>query len=476
MLKVTFSFILIFVVTVATFGNIKSSVDPEFIVNMKNRLLRMDCLVDARLTTATSNYIQQYLVNHKASTEKLLGKSALFFPIIESFLIENKLPKELKAMAIMESWLDPEAISRSGAVGLWQFMPGTAKDFGLNFNPYVDERRDPCKSTLAAIQYLKHLYGIYEDWALTLAAYNSGPQRVNYAIERAGGFRDFWAIQQYLPSETQNYVPKYIAINYVLNYYNEHDLNPILPELDLQITAFIKTTKRVDFRTLSKITGLSVQTIESLNPSYKKNIVPKSSDGQYLIFPKRVLKKVENFLFATEDEQLLESLSSTSTVSNELLASLPYVEIDYTVGLMEDLSFIAKKYNIATSQIMLWNKLTTEYLATAQILKLYIPIDKFKRLELMIEPNKINDLPLNHNLKTTCKSNIFNLRSTLLAAKSVKKVKHVAGPFETINSILSLYPETSYEEFLAWNELKEGEAIHEGAVLLCQSNNTPVSY
>ena len=270
MLKVTFSFILIFIVTFASFGNSKSSVDPEFIVNMKNRLLRMDCLVDARLTTATSNYIQQYLVNHKASTEKLLGKSALFFPIIESFLTENKLPKELKAMAIMESWLDPEAISRSGAVGLWQFMPGTAKDFGLNFNAYVDERRDPCKSTLAAIQYLKYLYSQYNDWALSLAAYNSGPQRVNYAIERAGGVRDFWAIQQYLPTETQNYVPKYIAINYVLNYYNEHDLNPLLPELDLQITSFVKTTKRVDFRTLSKITGLSVQTIESLNPSYKK--------------------------------------------------------------------------------------------------------------------------------------------------------------------------------------------------------------
>ena len=476
MLKVTFSFILIFIVTFASFGNSKSSVDPEFIVNMKNRLLRMDCLVDARLTTATSNYIQQYLVNHKASTEKLLGKSALFFPIIESFLTENKLPKELKAMAIMESWLDPEAISRSGAVGLWQFMPGTAKDFGLNFNAYVDERRDPCKSTLAAIQYLKYLYSQYNDWALSLAAYNSGPQRVNYAIERAGGVRDFWAIQQYLPTETQNYVPKYIAINYVLNYYNEHDLNPLLPELDLQITSFVKTTKRVDFRTLSKITGLSVQTIESLNPSYKKNIVPKSTEGQYLIFPKRVLKKVESFLFATEDEQLLESFSTGSTISNELLTSLPYVEIDYTVGLMEDLPFIAKKYNIATSQIMLWNKLTTEYLATEQILKLYIPIEKFKRLELMIEPNKITDLPLNNNLMTNSKSNVFNLRSNLLAGKSLKKVKHVAGPFETINSILSLYPETSYEEFLKWNELKEGEVIHEGAVLLCQSNNTVASY
>ena len=175
------------------------------------------------------------------------------------------MPLDLKFLSVVESALNPMAVSRSGAVGLWQFMPATGREYGLKISRYVDERKDPVKSTLAAIKYLKKQYNRYGNWELALAAYNGGPGRVNRAIKR-GRSKNFWRIRKYLPRETRNYVPAYIAATYIANFYHMHDLVPIYPDLELQLTESVKVYETLNFSEIEAITGTPEYIIEILNP------------------------------------------------------------------------------------------------------------------------------------------------------------------------------------------------------------------
>jgi len=211
---------------------------------IRDRLSRITSSVaPPRFTSVVKSYINTYTVKKRQHTEAMLGRISIYFPMFEKYLSENNLPVDLKYLSIVESALNPKAVSRSGAVGLWQFMPPTGKENGLKINSTVDERRDPHKSTLAAAKYLKKQYKRYNNWELALAAYNGGPGRVNRAIKR-GRSKNFWRIKRYLPKETQNYVPAFIAATYVVNYYPEHNLVPVYPEIDLQMTELIKIYKK----------------------------------------------------------------------------------------------------------------------------------------------------------------------------------------------------------------------------------------
>ena len=205
-------------------------------------------------------------------------------PIFEEALEMYNLPLELKYLPVIESALSPTATSRVGAAGLWQFMLATGKQYGLEVNSLVDERRDPIKSTYAAARYLRDLYKIYDDWNLVIAAYNYGPQNINKAIHRAGGVKDYWAIYKYLPRETQGYVPAFIAANYIMTYYCEHNICPMRTQIPAKSDTIV-VNRDVHFKQIAAVTGIRIEELRSLNPQYRRDIVNGSTQPSVIRLP-----------------------------------------------------------------------------------------------------------------------------------------------------------------------------------------------
>lgn len=248
------------------------------------RLARRSFSMDVTYNKDVKKFVKKYISKDRTGTELLLGRQTTFLPIFEKYIEEFQLPRELKNLPIIESSLNPNAESQVGAKGLWQFMPSTGRMYGLTINDYVDERCDPVKSTIAGLSYLKDLYARYGDWKLAIASYNCGPGRVDKAIQRADK-SSFEGIKKYLPKETQAYVAKFIATSYVMDNYFFHDLRPIYPEYTLQFVKVVKVHKRTTLKKIAKQTGMSLDIIQKLNPSYRKGIIPPSADGNFIIIP-----------------------------------------------------------------------------------------------------------------------------------------------------------------------------------------------
>ncbi|MBQ7663508.1 MAG: transglycosylase SLT domain-containing protein [Prevotella sp.] len=251
-----------------------SSSNPTFgkEVYMK-RLKRMPTEMEMPYNEVVQAFIDRYTGRMRHSVSFMLGASNFFMPLFEEALEMYQLPLELKYLPIIESALKPNAVSRVGAAGLWQFMPTTGKEYGLEINTLVDERRDPQRASYAAAHYLKDLYKIFGDWNLVIAAYNCGPANINKAIHRAGGEKDFWKIYPYLPKETRGYVPAFIAANYVMNYYCEHNICPMKCELPVK-TDTVVVTRDINLNQISAVLGIDIEMLRSLNPSYRRDIVP----------------------------------------------------------------------------------------------------------------------------------------------------------------------------------------------------------
>ena len=237
------------------------------------KLSQLPTVIEMPYNSVVRRYIDMYVQRRRALVENLLGLSTYYMPIFEEALEREGLPLELKYLPIIESALRPDATSRAGAAGLWQFMVKTGKSMGLEVNSLVDERRDPIKSSAMAARYLKDLYGIYHDWALAIASYNCGPGNVSKAIRRSGGKTDYWEIYPYLPRETRGYVPAFIAVNYVMNYYNDHNICPVLTRRPL-LTDTVQVTRRVHLKQISDVLQIPIEEIRSLNPQYRRDIIP----------------------------------------------------------------------------------------------------------------------------------------------------------------------------------------------------------
>jgi len=248
------------------------------------RLERRSFSMDVTYNKDVKKFVEKYISKDRTGTELLLGRQTTFLPIFEKYIEEFQLPRELKNLPIIESALNPNAESQVGAKGLWQFMPSTGRMYGLTINDYVDERCDPVKSTIAGLSYLKDLYAKYGDWKLAIASYNCGPGRVDRAIKKAGK-SSFEGIKKFLPKETRGYVAKFIATSYVMDNYFFHDLRPIYPEYTLQFVKVVKVYKRATLKKIAKQTGMSLEIIQKLNPSYRKGIIPPSADGNFIIIP-----------------------------------------------------------------------------------------------------------------------------------------------------------------------------------------------
>ena len=243
-----------------------------------DRLQRMPTVMEMSWNDVVQSCIDRYTGRLRRSVSFMLGAANFYMPIFEQALDTYQLPLELKYLPVIESALNPTAVSRAGATGLWQFMLPTGKAYGLNVNSLVDERRDPVKSSYAAARYLRDLYQIFGDWNLVIAAYNCGPENINKAIRRAGGERDYWKIYPYLPAETRGYVPAFIAANYVMNYYCEHNICPMVSRLPAK-TDTVMVTRDIAFDQIATVCGFDAQMLRSLNPEYRYDVVPGMSNG-----------------------------------------------------------------------------------------------------------------------------------------------------------------------------------------------------
>jgi len=270
-----------------------------------DRLRRMPTVMEMPYNEVVRSCIDRYMVRLRRQVSYMLGAANFYMPIFEQALDTYQLPLELKYLPIIESALNPTAVSRVGATGLWQFMLATGKAYGLEVTSLSDDRRDPVKSSYAAARYLRDLYNIFGDWNLVIAAYNCGPENINRAIRRSGGKRDYWEIYPYLPKETRGYVPAFIAANYAMTYYCEHGICPMASKLPAK-TDTVMINRNVSFQQVATVCGLDVDMIRSLNPVYRRDMVPGLSTPSPLRLPLNDVARfidMEDSVYAASGQQ-----------------------------------------------------------------------------------------------------------------------------------------------------------------------------
>ena len=270
----------------------KTYLDEDGDCNMKNinpvyskedyvdRLYRMPTIMEM----AYNDVVQKFIDRYSGRLRYMLGASNFYMPIFEEALETYQLPLELKYLPIIESALNPKAVSRVGATGLWQFMLTTGKQYGVQVNSLVDERRDPVKASYAAARYLSDLYKIFGDWNLVIAAYNCGPANINKAIHRANGEKDYWQIYPYLPKETRGYVPAFIAANYIMTYYSQHNICPMTTRLPA-MTDTVMVNRNIHLEQVAEVMGMNIDLLRSLNPMYRRDVVPGATEPSPIRLP-----------------------------------------------------------------------------------------------------------------------------------------------------------------------------------------------
>ena len=330
------------------------------------RLKRIPSVIELPYIDVVQKFIDRYSGRLRHSVSYMLGASNFYMPIFEEALETYGLPLELKYLPVIESALNPKAVSRVGATGLWQFMLTTGKQYGLNVNSLVDERRDPVKSSYAAAHYLSDLYKIYGDWNLVIAAYNCGPDNINKAIHRSKGVRDYWQIYPYLPKETRGYVPAFVAANYIMTYYCEHNICPMVTRLPAK-TDTIMVSKNVHLEQVASVCNIDLEQLRALNPSYRRDIVPGLTALSPLRLPQTEVGKfidredsVYNYradelfnkraLVAVNDDQpMYTSKSSSSKKSTRRSKSRSKKTVTIRQG--QTLSEIAKKNHTTVAKL-----------------------------------------------------------------------------------------------------------------------------
>ncbi len=331
--------------------------------------LNRETPIELTYNREVKSYINLYAVKKRKLTAKMLGLAEIYFPMFEEALDKYDMPLEIKYLAIVESALNPSAGSHKGAKGLWQFMYGTGKVYGLKVTSLVDDRYDPLKSTIAACEHLTDLYNIYSDWSLALAAYNSGAGNVNRAIRRTGGTKNYWAVWPFLPRETRGYVPAFIAVNYVMNYAPEHNIYPMRPGMFYYDIDTVTINDVLAFDQLNEMLGIPIDELKFLNPQFKRQIIPASSDKKYIIRIPRTY--TDEFL---NNEQQLYAYKTRKGIEREkLLAEVKKVK-DRNIHIVksgESLGLIAKRNRVYVNQIKRWNNLRSNTIYPGQKLVLY---------------------------------------------------------------------------------------------------------
>lgn len=321
--------------------------------------LNADTPFDLQYNADVDKTIRFYANKRRVMTARCLGMAQVYFPLFEQTLDKYDMPYELKYLAIVESALNPEARSRVGAVGLWQFMYATGKMYGLRITSYEDERMNPYKATDAACRFLTALYERYGDWNLALAAYNAGPGNVNKAIRRSGGKKDYWAIRPYLPRETRSYVPAFIAVNYIMNYASEHNIYPEEPEWSYFQCDTVHVNKQLHFEQVTDFTGVDRERLVFLNPSYKRGVIPENGRKHVLRLPVDAVATFvnnEDSIYTWRQDQIPE-------VEEEMW-------ITYRVRSGDVLGKIAQRHGVRVSELKAWNNLRGNMIHPGQRLRI----------------------------------------------------------------------------------------------------------
>lgn len=292
--------------------------NPEYAPEVyRERLQRLPTIIEMTYNDIVQNFIDRYTNKMRRQVSAMLGACNLYVPIFEEALDFYGIPLELKYLPVIESAMNPKAVSPVGATGLWQFMLATGKQYGLNVNSLVDERRDPIKQTWAAARYLRDLFKIYGDWHLVLAAYNCGPGNVNKAIHRSGGERNYWKIYAHLPKETRGYVPAFIAANYIMNYYCDHNICPMLTKYPIQ-TDTLMVSRKMDMRQIAELCDLDLDVVKALNPQYKTNVIPGNNALSTLRLPQESIQK-----FLAENKEVTDEQATTYVEEHKEVALDP---------------------------------------------------------------------------------------------------------------------------------------------------------
>lgn len=404
---------------------------------LKARLERLNARTpfNVEYNTSLESVIKSYLKHRRTSIERLMGLSHFYFPMFEQEFDNHNIPLEMKYLAIVESALKPRARSRVGATGIWQFMYGTGKEHNLDVSSYVDDRSDPIKSTTAAAEYLGRMYRIFNDWDLALAAYNSGPGNVNKAIRRSGGSKNYWNIRHNLPRETAGYVPAFLATMYIFEYAEEHGFKPERPAFQLIQTDTVHVKQMISLKHVSEATGINLEELQFLNPSYKLDIIPKVEGKIYAL---RLPRKAVGTFVTNEDK----IYAFANAEFNKREKPLPQVvnddtKIRYRVRNGDYLGKIARKYGVRVSQLKQWNNLRSNNLKIGQRLTIY---------------------PKNHGV-----SNTTSPAKKVVNTEGKKTYKVKSG--DSLWSIAQKFSGVSVQDIKDWNDIS-GNKLKIGMTLI----------
>lgn len=417
---------------------------PDSIYEQRIEALNINTPIELTYNSEVKKHIAVYADKKRQLSAKMLGLAEIYFPMFEEALDKYDMPLEIKYLAIVESALNPRAGSRMGAKGLWQFMYGTGKVYGLKVSSLVDDRYDPIKSTIAACEHLQDLYDIYGNWSLSLAAYNSGAGNVNRALRRAGGVKNYWAVWPFLPRETRGYVPAFIAVNYVMNYAPEHNIFPMRPEMVYYNIDTVTVHDVLAFDQINEMLGVPMEEILFLNPQFKQEIIPASSSKKYLLrLPRQYVADYLN------NEQSLYAYKTKKGIERDQLLAEVKKAKDRNIHIVrsgENLGMIAKKYRVYVNQIKRWNNLRNNTIYPGQKLVLY----------------------------GAGSSNYYQKTSTPVM-RSSEQSKHVVKRGENLGKIASKY-KCTVTDLKEWNNLR-GSTIHPNQSLIVYkpANKTPGS-
>ncbi len=431
------------------------------------RIARINSVVKLSYNNIIRNHIHVYTIKKRPQFKVMLGLKDYYFPMIEDVFDYYGLPAELKYMAVIESALNPNAVNRrSGATGMWQFMYSTGRSYGLTINSIVDERRDPVKATHAAARYLGDLYGIYKDWMLVIAAYNCGPGNVNKAIRRSGNRKDYWEIYYRLPRETRGYIPQFIAAAYAINYYADHNIQPIPVNFPLA-TDTIMLDNDIHLNQISEVLGISHGELRALNPQYRTGLVPGSTKPSSLTLPLNHLGDfidLNDTIRSYKPEVYLDRATLIADPSRSTFVP-PDVKgktkLLYTVKEGDNLGYISEWYRVGLSDIRYWNNIYRNTIRIGQQIVVYVDPANAENY------SKINSMSFAEKQRSIGKSvaPVLQLAQITPAGPDSDYITHIVRNGDTIWDIVKMYGNVTTTEVLTLNNITDPQKIKVGQVL-----------
>jgi membrane-bound lytic murein transglycosylase D len=435
-----------------------------------SRLSKINSIISLPFNNIIRNHIEVYTVRQREKFCAVLGLKDYYFPMIEDVFDSYGLPAEFKYMAVIESALNPNAVNRhSGAAGMWQFMYSTGRLYGLTINSVVDERKDPVKATHAAARYIRDLYDIYQDWVLVIAAYDCGPGNVNKAIRRSGNKKDYWEIYYHLPRETRGYIPQYIAAAYAVNYYAEHNLQPLPLNIPVATDTII-VNKDMHLAQISEVMNIPLGELQALNPQYRTGLVPGSSKPQSLTLP---MNHLGDFIDLTDTIRQYKSdiyLNKSTRIADPTRSSYVTVNIKgrtkliYTVKDGDNISFIAEWYKVGLSDLRNWNNIYRNYIRVGQKLVVYVDPAKSDYYA------KINTMSFAEKQALIGKAALVNTQAEVVPLQEPGDtlgdyIIYTVRNGDTICDIVKMYDNVTATQVLSLNNISDAGKIKVGQKL-----------